>query len=79
MKAYKGFDKDLKCRGFQYKIGNEHKETKSRLCCKRNSDMRKRVIKWIKENEEGVFGAVIIVGLFISAYTIAIILTLWLC
>jgi hypothetical protein len=32
MKAYNGFDKDLKCRGFQYKLGREYQETEASLC-----------------------------------------------
>ena len=34
MKAYKGFDKNLKCRDFQYEIGGEYEEKGAKLCSK---------------------------------------------
>ena len=35
IRGYKGFDKDLKCRGFQYEIGNDYEQEGEVKCCER--------------------------------------------
>ncbi len=32
MIGYKGFDMDMKCRGFQYELGKEYKEDNAIIC-----------------------------------------------
>ena len=34
LKAFKGFDKRLRCRGFQYEVGKEYQEQEAELCRK---------------------------------------------
>lgn len=35
IKGYKGFDKDLKCRGYQYKVDGDFEEKEPIECCDR--------------------------------------------
>ena len=35
VRGYKGFDKDLKCRGFQYEIGKDYEQEGEVKCCER--------------------------------------------
>ena len=32
MKAYKGFNRELRCKGFQYEVGKEYEESEAELC-----------------------------------------------
>ena len=32
MKAYKGFNRELRCKGFQYEVGKEYEEPEAELC-----------------------------------------------
>ena len=43
MKAFKGFDKDLKCKGFQYKEGKTYEHTGELKCCPTEEEAKKGI------------------------------------
>ena len=53
IKSYKGFDKDLKCRGFQYEVGKEYEEKSAKACRKgfHACTMPLEVFKYYSPNE----------------------------
>ena len=38
--SYKGFDKDMRCQGFQYKEGKEYKHAGDVVCCPSDEDLK---------------------------------------
>ena len=44
MYGYKGFDKDLKCRGFQYEIGKTYEMDEEPILCKRGFHFCEKLI-----------------------------------
>ena len=44
VKGYKGFDKDLKCRGFQYEIGKEYECNENIELCERGFHFCKKIV-----------------------------------
>lgn len=46
--AYKGFDKDLKCRGFQYEVGKTYSMPEKPVICERGFHCCKRLIDVFK-------------------------------
>lgn len=63
--AYKGFNADLTCRGFQYKIGETFTYDKSLWICNRGfhcCHKLKDVFKYYSNNKKNVFGIVEILG-----------------
>lgn len=53
IKSHKGFDKDLKCRGFQYEVGKEYEEASAEACQKgfHACTMPLEVFKYYAPNE----------------------------
>jgi hypothetical protein len=47
MKAYKGFNRDMTCRGFQYKKGGEYETEKASVCENWTDEMRTRYGRWL--------------------------------
>lgn len=47
IKSYKGFDKDMQCRGFQYEVGKEYNMDGEIKCCNRGFHACKSLLRLV--------------------------------
>lgn len=50
--SYKAFDKNMKCRGFQYEVGKEYEMDGEIKCCNRGFHACKSPMRFSRPNEK---------------------------